>query len=248
MHVLVTRPEGDARRTAERVAALGHEALVAPVLRIEPTGEPPPAGAFDAVLLTSANAVPAVAALAPRFASRQVFAVGDRTAALARAAGCAARSAGGDAGALAALVRSALPPGAALLHAAGAERKAEPETSLVRAGFRITPWTVYAAVAAERLPPELAAALAHGALEAGLHSSRRRPATLLRLAAEAGAAEGLLDLVHLCLSADVAAPLLEAGPARIVVAPEPDEASLLALLAAWQRPARERSPEPARGC
>ncbi|MET0527101.1 MAG: uroporphyrinogen-III synthase, partial [Microvirga sp.] len=43
MRVLVTRSPDDAERTAARLAALGHEALIAPVTRIVPTGDAAPA-------------------------------------------------------------------------------------------------------------------------------------------------------------------------------------------------------------
>ena len=247
MLVLVTRPEHDARRTAERLVALGHEPLVAPVLRIEPTGEPPPAGPFDAIVVTSANAVPALAVLGPR-TSAPVFAVGDRTAALAAAAGFVTRSASGDARALAALVQAALPCGASLLHVAGVDRKREPGASLAEAGYRVVPWAVYAATALDRLPADLEAALRQRTGEAALHYSRRSAETLLRLALAADLTAPLLDVTHLCLSCDAAAPLQQAGAPSVVVAPRPDEEALLAMLATLPIAAPERSPAPARKC
>jgi len=39
-----------------------------------------------------------------------------------------------------------------------------------------------------------------------------------------------LSVQHICLSAQIAAPLGQAGAARIAIAPRPDEAALLASL------------------
>ena len=56
MRILVTRPREQGEATAARLAALGHEALVAPLLTIVPTSGFPPAGPCDALIVTSANA------------------------------------------------------------------------------------------------------------------------------------------------------------------------------------------------
>ena len=53
MRVLVTRPRAQAEATAARLAALGHVALVAPLLEIVRTAERPPRGPFDAVIAGS---------------------------------------------------------------------------------------------------------------------------------------------------------------------------------------------------
>ena len=100
MRLLVTRPEPDAERTAAALRARGHIVLVAPLLRIEPV-EPAEIGPgpFIALLVTSANAAPAIAHH-ERFAQLRalpVFAVGDRSAEAMGAAGFAdVASARGD--------------------------------------------------------------------------------------------------------------------------------------------------------
>ena len=101
--VLVTRPEPGASETAARIAALGYQPIVASLLEIRILHAAlPPSGHVQAVLATSGNAI---AALPASHRHLPLFAVGDATAGLARAAGFAAvHSASGDAGALAALV------------------------------------------------------------------------------------------------------------------------------------------------
>jgi uroporphyrinogen-III synthase len=225
MRVLVTRPREQAEATARRLEALGHEALVAPLLTVAATGEPPPSGSFQALVVTSANAVPALAAFGKAL---PVFAVGERTAALVRAAGFAAVAAA-DATRLAPIARSA-PPGARLLHVAGRDHKPEPRASLEAAGFPVVTWIAYEAVAARELPASMAAALSAGTLDAALHYSRRTATAALSLTRAAGLQDSFLGLAHACLSEDVAEPLREQGALRLIVAEGPDEASLFAAL------------------
>jgi len=229
MRVLVTRPLPAATRTAERLRAAGHVPIVAPLTTIEPTGEPPPAGRFDAILVTSANAIPALARRPPAAKTRPVFALGTRTAGLVRLAGFPdVREGGADARALAGFVQRALPPSSVLLHVAGRDRKAEPASSLAAAGYTVTPWAAYAAVAASCLPAGLKTALSRGEIDAVLHYSRRSAAILRQLSERAGVLGGLERAVQLCLSGDVADAL--PGASRVVVAPAPTEDGMLHAL------------------
>jgi uroporphyrinogen-III synthase len=88
---------------------------------------------------------------------------------------------------------------------------------------------VYRAAAAP-FAPELIAALKAGEIDAVLHFSRRSADNYLAGAAKAGIAKEALAVRHLCLSAQIAQPLMAAGANRVAVAKRPDEASLLALL------------------
>lgn len=90
---------------------------------------------------------------------------------------------------------------------------------------------VYAAEAAARLPDPVGAALSQAGLDAVLHYSRRSARTALLLAEEAGLRESFARLSHLCLSADVAAPLAAAGIPIHFVPARPREDDLLAGLA-----------------
>lgn len=87
MRLLILRPQPGAEETAARARALGLEPVLAPLFKIERVAGPPvEPERYDAILLTSANgarfAPPGAAAL-------PCFAVGERTAAAARAAGFA---------------------------------------------------------------------------------------------------------------------------------------------------------------
>jgi hypothetical protein len=114
MRLLVTRPLDEAERTTVRLRKLGHEALLAPMLRIEAIDDATwDDSGWRAVLMTSGNAA-RMLALHPKRAgllSLPLFAVGGRTADAARAAGFAdVISAEGDAGDLVRLVGARIPP------------------------------------------------------------------------------------------------------------------------------------------
>ena len=226
MRVWVARPEPGATRTGDALAARGHTPLVASVLSVRPTGAPVPEGPFDAIVVTSANAVPALQGAALR--GLPVFAVGARTAVLAARAGLGPVIEGpGEGAGLAAPLRRDLGPGARLLHAAGAERKPEPAASLAAGGYALTTFVAYEAVALPVLPEPAAAALGGGALDAALHYSRRTAATALALAEAEGHGGAFSRLRHYCLSGDVAEALEAAGVPVHFVAARPREADLL---------------------
>jgi uroporphyrinogen-III synthase len=228
MHILVTRPYPAAGRTAARLAERGHVAIVAPTLTVEPSGEAMPPGEFDALVLTSANALVAFDDPPDRL---PVLTVGDRTAEAARKAGFQdVRSAVGDRQALALLAQETLPPGQRLLVVTGRHRKDDLAELLAHAGHEPVIWTAYVAEAKPRLPEAAREALVHGPLDGLLHYSRRSATISLALARQAGLGDAFRDGFHACLSEDVAAPLRAAGVKRLAVAEAPDEDSLFDAL------------------
>ncbi|KQT11896.1 uroporphyrinogen III synthase [Methylobacterium sp. Leaf399] len=236
MRVWIARPEPGASRTAARVSALGHDPLVAPVLMLATTGDAPPDGRFDGLVVTSASAILALPGPAlPGDGTTPVFCVGGRTAQAARDRGFrSVLDAGGDAADLVRLVAATLRPPCRLLHLAGAERKAEPGLSLERAGYAVAIHVSYGMTAAAALPAPVATALAEGQGEpvaAALHYSRRSAEVALALAISAGRGGAFRALKHYCLSADVAAPLVAAGGRIHFIAARPSEDDLLAGLA-----------------
>ncbi|MEJ0074158.1 MAG: uroporphyrinogen-III synthase [Alphaproteobacteria bacterium] len=231
MRLLVTRPEPDATRTAETLRARGHEVLVAPLLATLAIAVDF-AGPYDGVLMTSANAARALAAHPRRDELTRLpcFTVGSRTAEAAQAAGFAeTMSADGARSDLVNLVAGKFDRFARLLYLAGEDRAGDLAGDLAKRGIAVETAVIYSAVAAEKLPAHVTEALKHNSLDGALHYSRRSVATLLAHAGHGGAG-ALADLIHYCLSAEVAVPLREAGVTRIVIAARPDEASLLALI------------------
>lgn len=228
MVILVTRAPEDSERTARRLAALGHEALLAPASRIERTPDPAPAGPFDALIVTSAHAYEA---LVP-FADKQcpVFAVGPHTAAAVGKAGFSRITvAEGDAKSLSSLIQVNAKPGIRLLHVTARHHKDEPAASLRAAGFEVVQWEAYEARAVQAWDAPVIEALRAGRIDTALHYSRRSAEIALALTEEAGLTSTLRTFPHLCLSEDVAAPL-EAVGLKTLSASEPHEDSLLVLL------------------
>jgi uroporphyrinogen-III synthase len=88
---------------------------------------------------------------------------------------------------------------------------------------------VYRAVAEARLPETVEQALAAGEIDGVLHFSRRTALAFVAATDSAMLRGKRLELQHLCLSAQVAAPLRAVGVTRVNIAPTPDEASLLTL-------------------
>lgn len=234
MPLLVTRAEAEGARTAARLRERGHEVLEQALLRIEPlTDTDLPEGPWTAVLFTSANAVRAVARH-PRFgelAGLPAFTVGRRTQVAAAAAGFdPVASADGDVTRLAGLVAGSAGPGEALLYCVGEDRSGDLAATLAARGLAVETACVYRAAMVSDLAPAVRAALAAGAVEAVLHYSARTAAAFVTAVTAAGVRDLSMAARHLCLSAQVAAPLARAGATAIEVAAEPSERALFALI------------------
>lgn len=231
MRVLLTRAVEEAGATAQRLRAMGHEPVVAPLGTVVTLPARWPEPLPDAVAATSAHAFAGLLPL-PRGAARlPVFAVGERTAASARDAGFRGVLAGpGDAVALAGLIREDLPVGASLLYAAGRTRKPALEEALDEAGYRVGTLETYAVEPAKALPDTARDVLLDTAEACALHYSRATAERFARLARSAGLEDAFVAMRHLCLSPDVAAPLLAAGARSVGVADVPREEALLALV------------------
>lgn len=161
--VLVLRPEPGAGETAERARQLGLEPVKAPLFAVRPLAWTAPDGSFDAVLFTSAHAARLGGPQLEAFRHLRCIAVGEATAAAARAAGFGdVRIGAGDGAAALAEV----PSGSGVLHFAGRDH-----LPLQREGVAVVRRIVYAADAADGLPAEARRALAAGAL-ALIHSPR----------------------------------------------------------------------------
>lgn len=237
VRLLVTRPEAEGEETAARLRALGHDVLVAPLLRIEliadaDIGLTPIAG----IIMTSRNAARAIErhSRITELRALPVFAVGRRTAAAALSAGFSdVSSADGDADDLIGMIRSRRAGLAErLLYLAGADRAVDMAGILRQTGLSVDTVVIYRAVAADELPDAVRAALSAGRLDGALHFSRRSAEIFLACARRDGVLDCVLLLKHFCLSAQVAAPLTAAGVRDVAIAHRPDETALIALLTA----------------
>jgi uroporphyrinogen-III synthase len=233
VRLLLTRPEPDVQRTAAALRALGHEVVVAPMLRIEPIADASfGTGARAALIMTSANAARAIA-VHPRvqeLLALTVFAVGRRTADAARIVGFTdVHSADADAAALARLTIEQIGrANAPLLYLAGEDRTGEIERALATHGLKVQTVVIYRAVAAPELAADITSALRSNVLDAALHFSQRSAQALVAAARAAGVLDNVLKMRHYCLSTAVAAVLEGVQAERIEVADLPDEQTLVA--------------------
>ncbi|WP_135212747.1 uroporphyrinogen-III synthase [Vitreimonas flagellata] len=216
--VAITRAMPEAEITAQRVRALGAEPVIAPLLTIVPCGYDTNVEGAQALIFTSINGVHAFPAVREA-QDKIILAVGDATAAAARAAGHKnVRSADGDVASLAALAKATLDPARGkIIHIAGEHIAGDLAGELQRAGYRIERRTAYAAVQASVLPPQLTETL-----DIILFYSARAAEAFVALGAPNAA-----QLTAACMSPGVAEKAAKTIWKRIIVAPAPREDDLL---------------------
>jgi len=210
MRLAVLRPEPGNAATAARAEALGFEVVRLPLFAVRPLAwvAPDPA-AYDALLLTSANAVRYGRVEALR--GLPVLAVGAATAAAARAAGFeVVRTGMRDAATLLGDVADY----SRILHLAGRDR--------IDLGEQVRAITVYASDPVDLAPEAIAVLVGSTAL---LHSARAA-ARFAELVDRAGLDRGRVSLAT--LSASVAQAAGD-GWCAIAVAGAPTDDALLAL-------------------
>ncbi len=207
--LLLLRPEPGLSASAERARALGLDVISRPLFRIEPLEwDVPELTKYDAMLLTSANAVRSAGPRLKQLASLPVHAVGQSTAVAARDAGLQVETVG--AGNVADLL-DALPSSLRLLHLAGEDHRPVVGERIER---RITYRSV--TISNPSLPPL-------GDLVAAIHSPRAG-ARLSELANVRGS-------TVIAAISDAAAAACGVGWEAVAVASEPNDNSLLALAA-----------------
>ncbi len=209
--LFILRPQPGASATADKARALGLQPVVAPLFKVEPVAwRPPEPARFDALLLTSANAVRHGGEQLQQLRGLPVHAVGSATAEAARAAGFNVASTGTDdvdrlLGSLEAELK--------LLHLCGADRRAPAEPRQ-----DITSLPVYRATPLK--DAKLDGLSGH---VAAVHSPR----------AAARLAELVADRSAVALAAISAAAAAAAGHGwqRVAIASGPTDAALLATAA-----------------
>lgn len=229
MRVLVTRPVEDAKETAALLLARGHEPLIAPLLDIRFFDGELALDGVQAIAATSSNGVRAVARRTER-RDLPLFAVGEKTADVARGLGFARIETGpGDAASLARSICGwARPDQGTILYAAGETDTGSFEPALAASGYSVRRDVLYAAVPAGVLPANARAAIAGRSLDAVLLFSPRTAHIFASLVGREELAACMRD-VRICCISDAAAvgKLLKS---TVCVAARPDQESLLRLL------------------
>jgi uroporphyrinogen-III synthase len=227
MRILVTRPAEDGEEIAARLAEMGHQALLAPLLTVRfHDGPEPDLEDVQAILATSANGI---RALARRTARRDfsIFAVGPQTAEEARKSGFTEiKNADGDAKALAEAATHWASRKGVLLHVCGEDAPGTLAENLSLRGFQVRRVVLYGIEPATQLPPQTVAALKAGALDVAMFFSPRS-ARVFGVLADGLPTE---SLAALCISAATAQALVSLSFARVAVAARPNQAAMLALV------------------
>jgi uroporphyrinogen-III synthase len=238
MRMLVTRPEPEAADTAARLRALDIEPTVCPLLTFEPLGPSlPDAKGFAAIALTSANAVRALQqrGALEGYLRLKAYAVGERTAAHARAAGF--REVTSAKGTLADLADQLAHAGlnGPVFYPKAREPAGDLAKSLAPYGVMVITAHVYAMRPVASLPLALREDLVEGDIGAALFYSRRTAETFVRLAAEGLGRAVRTRIGMLCLSEQVAEPLIDAHFVRIGLADHPSEEAMMGLALSFAR-------------
>ena len=212
--LVILRPEPGASESVERARHLGLEAEAVPLFAIEPIEwQAPDVSAFDALLLTSANAPRHGGPKLAWLSALPVYAVGGATAAAAHAAGFRVADVG-EGGVERLLM--AIPPHLRLLHLCGEVRR-----DISDPARRITALPVYRAspVAVDSLARTVCGAVV------AVHSPRAG-ARLAELVPEAER-----QTVRIATISPAAAEAAGDGWELVESTPEPTDSALLALAA-----------------
>ena len=235
MRLLVTRPEPDAGRTAAKLAALGHEPMVQPLLTIAFSAPPRDLPVPGALLVTSQNAVRALARWpqSRRWQAVPIFAAGPATSrALTDLGYRDVRTGARDAGSLAEIVLATLSTDAGpILYPAARDRAGALAGGLTARGYDVRTVEAYRADPVERLESAVHDAFFEGTIDGVLVYSGRTARTLVDLGNREDIAVALGKPRYFVISEHVAGIVRGVG-ARVKVAPRPDEDSLLALIPA----------------
>lgn len=213
--LFVLRPEPGACATVRQAAELGLDAIAMPLFAVEPlVWDVPDAAGFDALLLTSANAVRHGGEGLERLRALPVYAVGQATADAAREAAFEIASVG-SAGAE--QVLGSIDPHFRLLHLCGEERI---QTQASQVIAQVPVYRSAEIFPAPRLEPVVGQVVA-------VHS----PRAARRMAELAGEQEVDRSTVRVAAISEGAAVAAGTGWERCEAAAQPDSTTLLALAA-----------------
>lgn len=236
--MLVTRPEPDASETVARLGAIGITGIPAPMLEHQTLrGSLPDADGFAAIAVTSANALRALRerGVLNSYLKLPLYAVGGRTAAVAKALGFTnVTHAQGGFSALAELLAHSKLKGP-IFYPSARELAGDLAKSLAPYGRMVITAEVYAMNPVEAMPLRAAGELATGAIDAVLLYSRRTAETFVKLADAHIDKLERRQLGMLCLSEAVAAPLVDAHFVRVSLAEQPSEEAMMGLALSFAR-------------
>lgn len=236
MRVVVTRPEISAARTAERLKRMGHDPVLLPLsnaVHHHQLAADALASPHSALIVTSAEALRALADIgSPAQIDRNIrlFAVGEKTAAAAKAVGFVNIHTGhGDGAGLADLIASKLEnPDPPPLYLAGKPRAGSLEIRLEDLGLPVRVAEIYEMIPVDHRPEEIDERLRSRPPHAVLLYSRENAVRFFQIIEQQAVA--LPETAFLCISTRTADAVPAAFRPRVRIAETPDETALLALL------------------
>lgn len=235
MKVLITRAEENAARSAAALQSCGHSAVLLPIFSYRDLGAPVPQGPFGALAFTSAQAVKVLAGRLERGEAGMelyrtpAFCVGQATAEAARLAGFAKVIAAGGTGEE--LARAIAEHGGELaaprlLYPAPRHKAFDLAQALP--GLELVEMPAYEAAALDPGGEALSEAIARS--DATFIYSPRSAYHLFELARRHACMDNLTRLTLIAISEKTARSVPQAARARVLVAAEPEERAMLALL------------------
>lgn len=233
MRILVTRPQPECNKTADRLRDLGHVVDEVPLLTFEAS----PPGHLDlvdvaALAFTSRRAVAVMAAhrQISDLCLLPVFTVGEATASACREAGFSTvQSANGDVAALARLIAEQHKEFGAgvILYPAAKDRAGDLESHLAQNGRACRTMPVYQMVAVQEISADIVGAIGAGEYDRVLIFSKRTAEILVALLKKSNLHHIFSSMPVYAISGQAAAPF--EGMARTQIPDAPREDALLQL-------------------
>lgn len=230
--ILLTRPEASNAQLRAELEGMGYAVSSAPMLEIKhyDAAHPPSPQGYQAILMTSANAAPALRALgAP--ADFPVLAVGDASARAAQRHGMGnVTSAGGDSADLYKMLAARFTPDkGALLYLRGRDISIDMAAVLQESGFRVDEWIAYTAEPVQAMPAPADRRDKLAAYDAVLFFSGRTARHFAKLVRGIHAEDGLQHTQALCISRKLVSCIHDLPWGGVHVARRPDRDSMIAL-------------------
>lgn len=240
--ILVTRPDPDAELTAARLAGLGFDPVIAPLLKMQSikASLPTPKG-LGGVVATSANALRALdaeSALSP-YLDLPLYAVGEKTSATAKSLGFEKTVTTGHNAAEMVEFLKTEPGNAPLFYPHADHVSLDLAEALAPSGRLVLGAIVYAMHPVETLGDDIIAALGTDIPAVAIYS-HRTARIFCTLAGEKMSIAQKRALSFFALSQNAATPLVAGRFARIQIADHPSEEAMLALALSFLR-AQNRS-------
>ncbi|MGI9451688.1 MAG: uroporphyrinogen-III synthase [Geminicoccaceae bacterium] len=228
--MLITRPEADSLRLKPEIEALGFSVMIEPLLTIEAVDQAwTMPDDVQLIALTSANAVQALTDEARTY---PIYAVGESTAAAARAVGCRqVHTAKGNVENLTRLiVESCRYQDGCILHLSGEVIREGLAERLDEHGFRYRRRIGYRAIASEKLSDDVIGAWQRRMISAVLLFSPRTAEILVHLLSRHGLQSCVDSAAAICLSDEAAAPCKGLSWKSIRSAARPNRQALITAL------------------